>query len=231
EKKKSKKKEKVEAEAPAEDGAGEAPAEEEPPPPAEESPPAQEEIPPPPVEEPPPPAPEPEPEPAKPVKKKVSKKAIKNSSNIFDCFEQSEIEEFKAGFLYIDTDKDGIISKDDIRGCLDYIGRSANEAELDVMIAEAKGPINFTQLLTMFFARMSQAGEGDDNETIVNAFRCYEDITGRVDALQFREILMSGEGKFSELEADNALGEMDVEEGKIVISGIIAKLTGTAEEE
>lgn len=83
----------------------------------------------------------------------------------------------------MDFDKDGIISKEDLRACLNDMGRVANEKELDEMMAEAKGPINFTQMLTMFFTRMSSAGEGDDDETVFNAFSCYMDKDGKCDAL------------------------------------------------
>ena len=48
---------------------------------------------------------------------------------------------------------------------------------------------------------------------------------------RFREFLMSGEGKFSEREADNALGEMDIENGRIDLNSLIKKLTGAAEEQ
>ena len=47
-------------------------------------------------------------------------------------------------FQIMDHDKDGIISKNDIRATYDQIGRLANDKELDEMINEAPGPINFT---------------------------------------------------------------------------------------
>jgi len=55
----------------------------------------------------------------------------------------------------MDQDKDGIISKSDLRATFDQLGRLPSDKELDEMVSEAPGPINFTQLLTLFAGRMS----------------------------------------------------------------------------
>lgn len=58
----------------------------------------------------------------------------------------------------MDHDKDGIISKSDLRATFDAVGKLASDKELDEMVNEASGPINFTQLLTLFANRMSGGG-------------------------------------------------------------------------
>lgn len=58
-------------------------------------------------------------------------------------------------FQLMDQDKDGIISKTDLRATFDQLGRLVADKELDEMVGEAPGPINFTQLLTLFAGRMS----------------------------------------------------------------------------
>lgn len=55
----------------------------------------------------------------------------------------------------MDRDKDGIIGKNDLRDTFNQLGRLCSEKELDEMINEAPGPINFTQLLQLFANRMS----------------------------------------------------------------------------
>lgn len=55
----------------------------------------------------------------------------------------------------MDHDKDGIIGKNDLSQTFDQVGKLVNEKELDAMLEEAPGPINFTQLLSLFAARMS----------------------------------------------------------------------------
>uniref|UniRef100_A0AAQ5XY94 Myosin light chain 11 n=1 Tax=Amphiprion ocellaris TaxID=80972 RepID=A0AAQ5XY94_AMPOC len=73
------------------------------------------------------------------------------SSNVFSMFEQSQIQEYKEAFTIIDQNRDGIISKDDLRDVLASMGQlNVKNEELEAMIKEASGPINFTVFLTMF---------------------------------------------------------------------------------
>lgn len=64
----------------------------------------------------------------------------------------------KQGFSMMDWDKDGILGKEDLRATWDKVGKLVTDAELDAMLGEASGPVNFTQLLTLFAARMSEGG-------------------------------------------------------------------------
>lgn len=54
----------------------------------------------------------------------------------------------------MDKDQDGILGKEDLRATWDQVGKLATDAELDAMLEEATGPVNFTQLLTLFASRM-----------------------------------------------------------------------------
>lgn len=58
----------------------------------------------------------------------------------------------------MDSDKDGIIGKNDLRATFDSVGKLITDKELDDMLNEAPGPINFTQLLNLFATRMSGSG-------------------------------------------------------------------------
>ncbi|ROT63424.1 myosin light chain 2 [Penaeus vannamei] len=91
-----------------------------------------------------------------------SKKAKKTGSNVFDMFTQKQVAEFKEGFQIMDRDRDGVIDKADLRGTFDEIGRMVSDSDLDAMLADAPGPINFTTLLHMFASRSS--GEADDDD-------------------------------------------------------------------
>lgn len=55
----------------------------------------------------------------------------------------------------MDADKDGIIGKNDLRATFDALGRMVSDKELDELLGEATGPLNFTMLLTLFANRMS----------------------------------------------------------------------------
>lgn len=104
-----------------------------------------------------------------------SKKAKRSGSNVFSMFSQSQVAEFKEGFQLMDHDKDGIITKADLRATFDAVGKLSNEKELDEMINEAPGPINFTQLLGLFGVRMQESGGTDDDEVVIAAFKSFDE--------------------------------------------------------
>ncbi|KAJ7314097.1 hypothetical protein JRQ81_006032 [Phrynocephalus forsythii] len=72
-------------------------------------------------------------------------------SSLFSMFDQTQIQEFKEAFTVIDQNRDGIIDKEDLRDTFAAMGRlNVKNEELDAMMKEANGPINFTVFLTMF---------------------------------------------------------------------------------
>lgn len=90
-------------------------------------------------------------------------------------FSQAQVAEFKEGFALMDHDKDGIISKADLRATFDDVGKLSNEKELDEMINEAPGPLNFTQLLSLFALRMQETGGSDDDAVVAAAFQSFDE--------------------------------------------------------
>nr|APA33980.1 seminal fluid protein [Nilaparvata lugens] len=184
-------------------------------------------------------APEPAPAPVEeapaPVKRpssKGSKKAVKRSgSNVFSMFSQGQIAEFKEGFSVMDFDKDGILGKNDLRQTFDKIGKIANDKELDDMLAEAPGPINFTQLLTLFAARMQQSGGSDEDEVIIAAFKTF-DKDGVIDGNNLRHALMTWGDKFTKKEVDEAFDNMVIDKkGMIDTESLIQMLIGGGDDE
>uniref|UniRef100_A0A672LZV8 Myosin regulatory light chain 2, ventricular/cardiac muscle isoform-like n=1 Tax=Sinocyclocheilus grahami TaxID=75366 RepID=A0A672LZV8_SINGR len=74
--------------------------------------------------------------------KKAKKRTAEGAnSNVFSMFEQAQIQEFK------------------------------EQEEIDEMLKEASGPINFTVFLTMFGEKLKGA---DPEETILNAFKVFD---------------------------------------------------------
>uniref|UniRef100_H2ZX82 Myosin light chain 11 n=1 Tax=Latimeria chalumnae TaxID=7897 RepID=H2ZX82_LATCH len=72
-------------------------------------------------------------------------------------------------FTVIDQNRDGIIDKDDLRDTFGVMGRmNVKNDELDAMIKEASGPINFTVFLTMFGEKLKGA---DPEDVITGAFK------------------------------------------------------------
>jgi len=141
---------------------------------------------------------------------KGSKKAKKSGSNIFALFSQKQIQEFKEAFGIIDNDKDGIITVPDLKAAFQGIGRPLSDSEASSMVGEAPGPINFTQMVTLFAEKMS--GGTDDDDVIVRSFEAFE-INGQIDA-EIHSLMTWGE-KFSANEIDDAFREFKIDGGMI----------------
>ena len=85
----------------------------------------------------------------------LCRKAKRSGSNIFALFSQKQIQEFKEAFGIMDTDKDGIISSSDLKTAFTNVGKSIGDGDATSMLSEAPGPVNFTQLVTLFAEKMA----------------------------------------------------------------------------
>jgi len=157
-----------------------------------------------------------------------SKKAKKSGSNVFALFSPRQIAEFKEAFQLMDQDKDGIITKSDLKATYDAMGHSGVDKEMDDMIAEAAGPINFTTLLMLFGDRMSGGG-GDDDEVVQKAFKSF-DNNGKIEAETLKKALMTFGERFTKQEADEIFGQLPNEGGKIDTGKLIGMLTASQQE-
>merc|ERR1712244_94358 len=119
---------------------------------------------------------------------KMPKKA-----NIFESFSHSAIQQFKEAFGIMDTDKDGLLSASDLVAAFGAHGKSIGSGDAQAMLDEVDGPMNFTQMVTLFATKM--AG-GSDAET-------------------FRAQLMTFGNKFSASEVDDAFAEFKIDDGQI----------------
>ncbi|QQP50837.1 Myosin regulatory light chain 2like [Caligus rogercresseyi] len=134
--------------------------------------------------------------------------SFQHGSNIFALFSQKQIQEFKEAFGIMDTDKDGIVSAGDLKAVFSSVGKSVSDGEVSDMLSEAPGPINFTQMVTLFAEKMA----GDD--VILKSFDAFE-INGKIDAEMFKHSLMTWGDKFTETEINDAFGEFQIEGGQI----------------
>ncbi|XP_044129441.1 myosin regulatory light chain 10 [Bufo gargarizans] len=131
--------------------------------------------------------------------KKAKKKIDGGGSNVFSMFDQSQIQEFKEAFTIMDQNRDGFIDKGDLRDTFAALGRiNVKSEELDDMVKEAPGPINFTIFLTMFGEKLKGT---DPEETILNAFKIFDpDGKGHIKADYIREMLTTQADRFSQEE-------------------------------
>ncbi|XP_059549552.1 myosin regulatory light chain 10 isoform X1 [Myotis daubentonii] len=128
------------------------------------------------------------------------------SSNVFSMFDQSQIQEFKEAFTIMDQNRDGFIDKEDLRDTFAALGISLSSPgrinvkneELEAMVKEAPGPINFTVFLTMFGEKLKGT---DPEETILHAFKVFDtEGKGFIKADFIKEKLMTQADRFSEEE-------------------------------
>lgn len=160
----------------------------------------------------------------------TKRRAQRATSNVFAMFEQNQIAEFKEAFQMIDSNKDGFVDKNDLRATWDSLGRIIPENDLDGMIAEATGPINFTMFLTIFGERVS----GTDPEDVIrNAFKTFDKSgTGKISQKDLKKSLMTWGEKFQEAEVDEVLKEAPVDrDGNIDIEGYVKLICGNTDDE
>lgn len=135
------------------------------------------------------------------VKSSSVKKAKRSGSSVFSMFSQRQVQEFKEAFQLMDQNKDGIIDRNDLRATFDALGRLVGDKELDEMLSEAPGPINFTMFLTIFGDRIS----GTDDEDVINAaFKVYDEGNGKCHQDKLKHDLTTWGEKFKPQEITDA---------------------------
>jgi Ca2+-binding EF-hand superfamily protein len=140
-------------------------------------------------------------------------------------FSQEQLDMYKECFKLMDIDKDGTITKNDIRGAFDNVGKLMSEGELDEMLGEVGGACTFDAMIGMFQKKMA-GGSNDPDDLIVRAFKAYE-TDGKIEAEMFRHALMNFGDKFNQAEIDDIFGEFEVDddgflESKAVIGLFVA---------
>merc|ERR1712070_973656 len=96
---------------------------------------------------------------------KMPKKA-----NIFESFSHSAIQQFKEAFGIMDTDKDGLPSSDLVAAFAAH-GKSIGGGDAQAMLDEVDGPMNFTQMVTLFATKMAGGSDDDDHPRFLRGFR------------------------------------------------------------
>jgi Ca2+-binding EF-hand superfamily protein len=118
---------------------------------------------------------------------KDKKRAQRATSNVFAMFEQSQIQEFKEAFTMMDQNKDGFVDKDDLKDTFASFGKTPSDKEIDEMLNEAAGPINFTMFITLFGDKVAGV---DPEATITSAFKLFDKQgTGKIQEQQLRDLL------------------------------------------
>lgn len=141
------------------------------------------------------------------------KRAQRATSNVFSMFKQAQIQEFKEAFTMIDQNRDGFICESDLREIFQQTGREPKHSELEEMIKEAPGPLNFTMFLTLFGEKLHGT---DPEETLKSAFALFDETKrGTIDEEYFKDLLLNTGDIFSKDELKQTLKEAPISGGQL----------------
>ncbi|KAK6765888.1 hypothetical protein RB195_025670 [Necator americanus] len=166
---------------------------------------------------------------SKAAKKKSSKKA--RSGSEVAQFDQKTINEFKEAFGIMDQNKDGIIDKGDLKDLYATMGQIASEKQIEDMIKEAPGPINFTVFLTLFGERLTGT---DPEATIVGAFAMFDKKDcGKIKEDELIKILQNKRGEPLDEDEVKAMykGKPPIENGEVDYKAFAHLITTGAQDE
>ncbi|CAM0140995.1 hypothetical protein VKS41_009119 [Umbelopsis sp. WA50703] len=135
-----------------------------------------------------------------PVARKSKKRAPRQNSNVFAMFDQQQIIEFKEAFSIMDADHDGFVCAEDLEEVFQQLGQPATPQQIQKMLSETPGAINFTVFLTLMGEKLS----GTDPESeILQAFAAFDDDgKGYINAEDLREFMTTMGDRFTDEEVD-----------------------------
>uniref|UniRef100_A0A3B3QCS4 Myosin light chain 5 n=1 Tax=Paramormyrops kingsleyae TaxID=1676925 RepID=A0A3B3QCS4_9TELE len=121
-----------------------------------------------------------------------AKRAQRASSNVFSMFEQTQIQEFKEVGHRPTTQS-----------------LNVKDNELEDMLKEASGPINFTMFLNLFGEKLHGT---DPEETILNAFRMFDpEAKGHIHKDVLQHLLMTQADKFTAEEVNQMFQSSNID--------------------
>lgn len=145
--------------------------------------------------------------------KKEGKRAQRATSNVFAAFPQQQVQEFKEAFTMIDQNRDGFIDVEDLKDMYASLGRQPSDKELQDMLKESPGPLNFTMFLQIFGERLTGS---DPEDALRNAFKMFDDTnTGFLDEEYFRDLMKNMGDNFTEDEIRQTWKEAPIQGGKL----------------
>ncbi|XP_069556877.1 myosin light chain 5-like [Brachyistius frenatus] len=111
-------------------------------------------------------------------------------------FKQTQIQEIKVAFTLIDQNRNGFIDKEDLKDTYVAIGKlNVKDSELEDMLKEAGGLINFAMFLNLFGEKLHGT---DPEDTILNAFKLFDpDDKGSVHKDELQKVVMTQSDKFT----------------------------------
>jgi len=152
-----------------------------------------------------------------------------HTGNVTSMFRKAQITEFKEAFTMIDENRDGVIDMSDLKAIYSNVGRVPPDAELNEMLKEATGPINFTMFLNLFGEKLSGT---DPEDTIKQAFSMFDsEGKGSIPEEYLKDLLSNMGDNFTAEEIKQTWKEAPLEKGKFDYGTFVGILKGKEEEE
>jgi len=133
-------------------------------------------------------------------------------------FDDSKVADFKEAFGLFDKDKDGQISKAELKAVFQALGQKPTDQEISDMVREVdstkKGTINFNDFVNMMARRKR---DPDDEDDVQQAFRLFDqDKDGFISPAELRAVLASLGEKVSDSELADIIRDADKDkDGKL----------------
>ncbi|KAI8793430.1 myosin regulatory light chain LC-2, mantle muscle isoform X2, partial [Biomphalaria glabrata] len=148
----------------------------------------------------------------------------RHPTNVLSMFRQSQVQEFKEAFTMIDQNRDGIIDIEDLKDMYSNLGRIPPDSELNEMLKDAPGPINFTTFLNLFGEKLSGT---DPEDTIRQAFSMFDtEGKGFIPEEYLKDLLSNMGDNFTAEEIKQTWKEAPLEKGKFDYNTFVGILKG-----
>ncbi|KAL0095155.1 hypothetical protein F4703DRAFT_1822535 [Phycomyces blakesleeanus] len=135
-----------------------------------------------------------------PAVRKSKQRNARQNSNAFGIFTGQEIMEYKQVFGIMDTNDDGIVDAKDLEVTFQRLGQPASVEQLENMMSEAPGSINFTVFLTLMADKRADI---DQDNVIMDAFSAFDESgKGIINAEYLRECMTTMGDRFTDEEVD-----------------------------
>ncbi|KAM7158788.1 calmodulin-alpha-like [Molossus nigricans] len=126
-----------------------------------------------------------------------------------DQLTEEQVAEFKEAFSLLDKDGDGTITTKELGTVLRSLGRNPTEAELQDMINEVDGTIDFLEFLTMMARQMKDT---DSEEETCQAFGVFDkDGNGHISAAEPHHVMTNLGEKRTDEEVDETIRDADID--------------------
>ncbi|GAA5809222.1 hypothetical protein MFLAVUS_002627 [Mucor flavus] len=124
----------------------------------------------------------------------------RQNSNVFAMFDKAQVMEFKDAFSIMDTNSDGLVDINDLKVTFERLGQPATTEEIEFMMGDATGPINFTVFLTLMADKLADT---DQENVILKAFSAFDDDrNGKINATYLRDCMTTMGDRFTDEEVD-----------------------------